>query len=43
MNNLYYILLAYSFIWLVFGFLFYSNGKKVKELEEKLKDIENDR
>lgn len=39
MNNIYFLLSAYSFIWIVFGLYFYFTGKKVSKLESQLKDI----
>lgn len=39
MNNIYFLIFAYSFMWIIFGIYFYISGKKVSRLEREIQDI----
>lgn len=43
MNNLGYLIGAYGFIWLVLAYYFYVSGNKLKQLEEKVKLLEEEK
>ncbi|HIZ88663.1 MAG: CcmD family protein [Candidatus Mucispirillum faecigallinarum] len=43
MNNIGYLIGAYAFIWLILAYYFYATGSKVKQLEEKVKTLEEEK
>ena len=43
MNNIEYLIGAYALIWLVLAYYFYASGTKLKQLEEKVKILEDEK
>lgn len=43
MNNIEYLIGAYALIWLVLAYYFYTSGTKLKQLEEKVKILEDEK
>ena len=43
MNNIGYLIGASAFIWLILAYYFYATGSKVKQLEEKVKTLEEEK
>ena len=43
MNNIEYLIGAYDIIWLLFAYYFYASGTKLKQLEEKVKILEDEK
>lgn len=43
MNNIGYLIGAYTLIWLVLSYYFYISGAKLKKLEEKVKMLEDEK
>lgn len=43
MKNIDFLIAAYSFIWIAIGYYFYFSGKKIKDLEKRIKRIEEDK
>lgn len=43
MNNIGYLIGAYTLIWIVLAYYFYISGAKLKKLEEKVKMLEDEK
>ena len=43
MNNIEYLIGAYALIWLLLAYYFYASGTKLKQLEEKVKILEDEK
>lgn len=43
MNNLGYLVGAYACIWIVLAYYFYASGSKLKQLEEKVRILEEEK
>lgn len=43
MNNLGYLVGAYACIWIVLAYYFYATGSKLKQLEEKVRILEEEK
>ena len=41
--NIEYLIGAYALIWLVLAYYFYASGTKLKQLEEKVKILEDEK
>ena len=43
MKNMEYLVAAYSFIWLLLAYYFFTTGKKVSILEKKVRALEEEK
>lgn len=43
MNNIGYLIGAYTLIWVVLAYYFYVSGSKLKKLEEKIRVLEEEK
>ena len=43
MKNINFLIAAYSFIWIAIAYYFYYTGKKVKNLEKRIKRLEEEK
>ncbi|WP_300720730.1 CcmD family protein [uncultured Brachyspira sp.] len=43
MDNIEYLIGAYALIWLVLAYYFYVSGAKLKQIEEKVKMLEDEK